>query len=195
MNTLTKYLTCAWLLYVSQLLTGCGGGGTSTPASNSPLTSVPRTAGSLQLTLNTTKSIFARGETIPLTFSVKNTDVQKVTVSLKSQYFVVDVTQKSQSILSFPSTNSDTFIEYTVEAGASTIKSVSWDQTVSSSQLVATGQSPTSRQVPVGQYVITAYLPIVSQNSTNLVMNVPPANWQSFWQTNYASNPITITIR
>jgi hypothetical protein len=67
-------LICGFFLamILSLLLSGCGGGDSTTATGN-------RRFGPLEFALTTTKTTFARGEQVPLTFTVKNTSQRTVT--------------------------------------------------------------------------------------------------------------------
>ena len=68
MKTLRNSFLLLGCLMLSALLTGCGSGDS---ASDGPVTTT-RTAGSLEFTLSVPKSNYTRGETVPVTLSVKN---------------------------------------------------------------------------------------------------------------------------
>ena len=172
---------CLWLGLGG---TGCGSGSSPT-SNNGPVASAVKQTGDLQFTLTTPKTTYARGEAIPFTFTVTNVGAQ--TASVVNQYYqfrVTTVFQGSQLIYSSPVSAATAFFGFSLPTGASRSESASWDQKDSSGQ-----------QVAAGQYALSSYAPVNSVNGTIFLATLPHDQWFAFWQANFASNPVTITIR
>ena len=66
------------LLVVSTLMMGCDSSGSF--LINNPVSSTPRQFAGLEFTVSASKSRYARGEDVPLNFTVKNVTAQSITV-------------------------------------------------------------------------------------------------------------------
>lgn len=164
---------------------GCGGGGSSTPVSTGPITSALKQTGDLQFTLTTPKTTYTRGEAVPFTFTVKNVGAQ--TASITNQLYLFRVTtimQGSRLTARFPASNAESFYAFSLAPSTSKSESASWDQKDSNGQ-----------QVAAGQYALSSYAPIGSVNGNIYLATLPGDQWFAYWQANFATNPVTITIR
>lgn len=63
------------------LLSGCDGGGSSTPLNNNLVTSTPRTVGNLQFTLSADRTVYARNTPVNITFTIKNVSADPISVT------------------------------------------------------------------------------------------------------------------
>lgn len=75
------------LLIVSMLMMGCDSSGTF--LINNPVSSTPRQFAGLEFTVSASKSRYARGEDVPLTFTVKNVTSQTLTAEAGSPLPIV----------------------------------------------------------------------------------------------------------
>ncbi len=171
---------CACLLS-SPLLTGCGGGSssTSTPnataTTNGPVTSTTRTYNNLQFTLSADKAVYAAHDKPTFTLAVKNIGTQAVIFDYSdAATYRIEISQGSQIISSYPQVVAQVASSEQFAAGGVKTFTASWDHLVES-----TGQN-----APAGQYTITAYLPVLGSNGT--LISASDA------QTNLSANPITI---
>ena len=147
---------CACLLPLG-LLTGCGGGSSSsatiTPVNTGPVTSTPRTNNGLQYTLASDKSVYKVGEVVNLTFTLANVGSQSVSEIVGQPNVLVAVSQGTQVVWQTPNITSGGGAGFAVgstglASGAALTYQASWPQTATSS----------GKQVAVGQYTITATL-------------------------------------
>lgn len=141
---------CACLLPFA-LLTGCGGGSSSTPATpvnTGPVTSMPRTANGLQYTLSSDKSVYKVGETVNLTFTLANVSSQPIGETVGRPGVIVTVTQGGHAIWQTPQPplyGGGTYGHgYNLLPGTSQTYTATWPQTTGT--------------LAAGQYTLTATL-------------------------------------
>lgn len=164
---------------------GCGGGGSSTPTTTGPVTSAVKQTGDLQFTMTISKSTYARGEAVPFTFTVTNVGTQPILVTNQLDLFRVTIISKGAQVVSgFPTANQTAFYDFKLAPGESKSESDTWDQ-----------RDDNKQQVPKGQYLLSSHVPANEINTTFLLDSLPVEQWGAFWQANYASTPLTITIR
>ncbi len=145
---------CACLLPFA-LLTGCGGGSSSTPVTpvnTGPVTSAPRSSNGLQYTLTADKSVYKVGEAVNLTYTSTNTSTQPITDVIGLPNVFATVTQGNQVIWRTPAlvgTGGAGFgPSSSIPPGASSTYQATWPQTIGTS----------GTQAAPGQYAITATL-------------------------------------
>ena len=81
MRKTTIVMLCMLALPLLALLSSCGGDN-SPAAPNGPVVSTPRQFDNLVFTLSVPKATYAKGEQVPLTFTVKNVGTQTLAVGL-----------------------------------------------------------------------------------------------------------------
>lgn len=127
-------------------LSGCGGGGTTTTY---PILSAPKRFGTLEFTVGTTKATFASQETIQVTFTVKNTGAEAVTLASSIAYvYQIQVRHGDDSVWSVPPDKFATpspATTLTLAPGETKTFTASWNQF-----LVQDGP------VPGGMYMVAA---------------------------------------
>ena len=167
--------TSILVVLLPTLLAGCGEGDGTLSAINSNNQS-PRQVGSLEFTLMTTKATFTRGESVPLTFSVKNIGSQTEDARLGAcDWFETKVSSGSQAVWQESHTHGCGSVVQPVSIAPGETKTYTYDWPQTDENRV---------QVPAGHYTLTSwYQPA---NTTDL----PIENRE----TNGAANPIQINV-
>jgi hypothetical protein len=156
---------------------GCSGGNDSVAVAV-PVNSMPRTVGALEFTVSTTRATFARGEQVPLTFSVRNIGTSTVHAILGAcDYFDVRVSRGNQVIWQLSRTHGcgGLILEVAIAPGETKTYTSEWPQT-----------DQDDNPVPAGQYTITTWYQPYDPGSTDL----PPGNQE----VNESANPIQISV-
>jgi hypothetical protein len=176
MDKLRKAAILPVMILLSALVSGCGGGSNTIAASNG---SAPRRSGSLEYTLTTTKMTFARGEQVPLTFTVRNVSMQTVNVELGAcDWFDTKVVNGSQVLWqqSFTHICGSTIQPLSIAPNETKTFSYSWPQT-----------DQQGRQVPSGRYSLASWFQAI--NATDPALS--PGNQEA----NEYAYPIQISVQ
>lgn len=160
------------LVCFATMLTGCGGGDSREPTPTT-VTST-RQYQSLQFTL-ATRTAFRRGETVPLTFTVKNVGAQTVTTLLGPPEADAQVNQGERRIWRWSDDKAFPAVVYdlSLAPGESKTYPLDWDQ--------KDGQG---NAVPSGIYALKAWF------NTGRIDGVPVSP-----QEDLAAEPIDVLIR
>jgi hypothetical protein len=163
-------------LLILILLAGCGGGETS-PA-NGLVRSPSRQFGNLEFSLSAPKTIYARGENVPLTFTVKNIGTQTITADFGSPFpYTMQITQGKQVVREYPpGTTPMVGLRLTFAPGETKTFTKAWDQHYALQSLEA---SP-------GPYQVNAWLRADQIDSTSFP--------QEQAKVQLSANPINITL-
>ena len=126
------------LIGFAVMLAGCGGGDNTEPAPTT-VTSTGQYQ-SLQFTL-TTRTAFRRGETVPITFTVKNVGAQTVTAFLGPPEADAQVSQGGRQIWRWSDGKVFPAVVYdlSLAPGESKTYQLDWDQKDSQGNLVPSG--------------------------------------------------------
>lgn len=148
------------------LLTGCGGGGSSSSGSSSNNGSVTTTGQyqTLRFTLTAPKRVYARGEAVTLTFTVKNTGTQTATLVSPRFSALLTVGQNNQMIWrQAPGGGGGINLSFTLLPGETKVFNPSWLQ-------VSNGGNVTHPETPVssGRYLVKAYLDSISVDGASV---------------------------
>lgn len=156
------------VLSVLLLLAGCGGGGSSMGSS--------RTFGTLEFVLTIPKTTFAPGETVPMTFTVRNSGSRAVITKHIGCEPAFLVYHDGQALKGTPFCGIDEFFEVTFSPGETKTYHLNWDQRSGDQEL----------QSPAGQYSITAWLDAIAVDENQLTFTQA--------RQELASNPVVFTI-
>jgi hypothetical protein len=162
---------CGLICFV-MMLAGCGGGDGTGPAP-AAVTST-RQYQSLQFTL-TTRTAFRRGETVPMTFTVKNVGSQTVTAFLGPPEADAQVSQGGRQIWRWSDGKAFPAVVYNLSfaPGESKTYQLDWDQKDSQGDAV-----------PSGTYALKPWF------NTGRINGVPVSPQQDL-----AAEPIEVVIR
>jgi len=140
--------------------------------------SIPRQFGDLEFTLSAPKTMYARGENVPLTLSVKNVGTQTITAHFGSPVAqVLQVKQGSQVIWEFPQGTAAVGMTLTFAPGETRTFAQDWDQRYSQG-------GPTAAP---GPYQVEAWLNSLQIGNTLYTREVA--------QVQLNANPIGIAIQ
>jgi hypothetical protein len=156
------------------LIAGCGGGAAT---SNSPVVSFPRRSGSLVYTVATNKAVYARGEPVMITFTVRNVGDKQVEVLRGAcEFFNTAVSRGGLIVWSkLPHGCADPADDIVLGVGETKTYSYDWIQTDEQGAPVA-----------AGEYTLTSWYEPFSVTDPTLA----PGNQE----TNEAALPIQITV-
>lgn len=148
---------------------------------NGPVVSNPRQFGSLEFTLSATKAVYARGEQVPLTFTVKNVGMQTVNVTIATPAFDATITQNNQLVWQYttsPLAGGGTGVIRTIsiDPGVAETLDFTWDQ-----------KDQQGNSVMSGRYVVKAWFYPRSIDNTSVS--------QIQVESDLASNPIQIVTQ
>lgn len=166
------------------LLVGCGGGSSSTPAvttttlpvttnADGSITSTPRAASGLQLTLSANKASYAVGEVVGLTLAITNPTTQPITVAASSyanQNVRFQALQNNQVVWTSPHVGTAGTSSGGNTPGMSVTNIVSYSYTVPAGQTLPLSgvwfqtSDVTGKQAASGTYTIGAYLTTANIN-------------------------------
>lgn len=155
-------------LLISMLLSGCGDGNNTMAANQTGH------FGSLEFALTTTKTTFARGEHVPLIFTVKNTGSQTVNLVGGGCMTLFKVVQAGRDISPGFACGAGGYT-FSLAPGETRTFNETWDQ-----------KDPNGNLVPAGQDTITMWLTAGNVNGTDLT--------ESETEQDLSSNPIRITV-
>jgi len=142
---------------------------------NGPVVSTPRQFGSLEFTLSATKAVYARGEQVPLTFTVKNVGTQTITATIGAcDFFGTKVTQAGNLVWQKSGGCGASTVQVTIMPGETKTYSYAWDQ-----------KDLQGNSVGSGRYTIKSWF-----NGFN-EPTLPAGNQE----TNEFANPIDIIIQ
>lgn len=171
----TVFIRCSAALTIAALLAGCGGGGGTAPAPTA-LTSTGQFR-SLQFTL-TTQSSFARGQQVPFTFSMKNTETQPVVIDIgPAPDFTI--TRNGQVVYQ-DSLKFGTF-------GGYHVYSLGPGETISDN-LTWSGKDLQDQAVPPGQYTLKVWARLGGVEGTTFTS-------EAMLEDSLTAPPVTITVR
>ena len=153
MNRSVDYAVSIFIALLAVTLTGCGGGSGTTAVT-------ARRFGSLEYTLTTTKTTFAHGEQVPLTFTVRNVGSQTINVILGAcEPFDTKVTSGSavvwQDSLTHGCGTEVTFIA--IAPGETKTYTYTWPQA-----------DQQGNQIPAGSYTLTSWYQAYSVTDATL---------------------------
>jgi hypothetical protein len=163
-------------LLILILLVGCGSGGTLLV--NSQARSLSRQFGNLEFNLSAPKTLYTRGENVPLTFTIKNISTQTVTAGFGSPFpYDIQVTQGKQVLWEFPpGTVPVVALRLTFAPGETKTFTQAWDQHYSL-------QGP---DAPPGPYQVHAWLRADQIDSASFLPEEAKVQLRA--------NPINITL-
>lgn len=132
----------AVVAFAVALLTGCGGGDGATDTGN-------RRFRLLEFALTTPKTTYAHGEKVPMTFTVKNTGSQTVTVIGGGCVILFRITKGGQSFEPGIGCGAGAYT-ITFAPGETKIYDLAWDQNDNQGTLVQAGQDTITAWLTAG---------------------------------------------
>lgn len=185
------------LVSLLPLLFGCGGSSSNNTANLDP-NRVLTTSGRYKALLFTgsTRAVYNRGETVAVTFTVKNTSDQNITFAYGGCYAFYANVRSGNRLIDYADGASESGSGCTgnikggsFPAQSTTTFTVYWQQ---KRKLTEDGQSSTSEDVPAGQYTIAPQLSVYNLNEEQFLMPQPRG---IVYPQRMGPEPLTIQIR
>lgn len=168
---------------VGSLLSGCGGSSSSSPPAS--VADVPATSrsqyGPLEFTLTAPKTLYNRGESAIVMFTVKNIRSSPVQIQINAVAFYSRVTQNEQEIVGGIGPNGGGIYDVSLAAGEAITYPTGWNQRNNKQEIV-----------PLGRYKIYA---VLNSNRITEGNNAPTILTAEEKEALFTAPPIEITVK